>query len=312
MKRGNKFLLVGLILILLIIPLISAGFFSDWWGRITGEVATQPVTLNITVASGAAPIIYNISDLAAVTLTDGPAATYITVNFSVNDSDGAGNLDNSSAMLNLTRSGEELRINSSCAVADFSGNHANYTCNITLWWYDVDGAWTVYANITDLTSNLAINNTETRTLNSLTGIVLSPSSLTFATITAGNLNTTPSDFLRLNNTGNQDVASGNVQMNATDLVGEQTNSTFLFAGNFSASNSTGGEIECNASNPDATALINYSYTGIVGSILTAGNFTLEDGTAQEDTYLCLREAGSELTSQEYSTLRYGSWTVQII
>jgi len=96
------------------------------------------------------------------------------------------------------------------------------------------------------------------------------------------------------------------------LVGETSPGEFLFAGNFSASNSTGGNIECNASNPDATALVNYTYTGIVGSILAAGNFTLQDGTAQENTYLCLREVGSELSDQQYSTNAFGSWTIRIL
>lgn len=313
MKRGNKFLLVGLILILLIAPLISAGFFSDWFGRITGYgSATQPVTLNISVSSGSAPIVYNVSDLGAVTLTDGPSPTYITVNFSVSDADGASNLDNTSAMVNLTRASEELRINSSCAVSDYGGDFANYTCNVTMWWYDVAGDWVVYANISDLNSNLAINNTNNRSFGSLTGIVMYPSAVTFTSILAGNLNTTPTDNLVLNNTGNVDVASGNVEINATDLVGETTNATFLFAGNFSGSTFTGGSIECNASSVSATALVNYTYTGIVSSVLAAGNFTLEDGTGEEKIYLCLVEAGAELTTQQYSTLRYGSWTIQIM
>jgi len=310
MKRGTKGV-IFLGIILLIIPLISAGFFSDWVGRITGEVPNQPVTLNITVSAGAAPLIYDVFPLTSVTLTDGPNPTYVTINFSVNETDGAGNLDNTTALLNFTRTGEQFRGDSLCTPYEFGGNFANYTCNVTLWWYDVDGAWDVYANISDLNSNVDLFN-ESITLNSLTGIVLSPSSLTFATILAGNLNTTPSDFLRLNNTGNQDILSGNVTINASDLLGETTPSEALYAGNFSASPFTGGNIECNASTTDATALVNFTETRIIGSILSAGNYTLEDGTAQEDTYLCLLEAGSELSSQQFSTDGLVDWEVRII
>jgi len=109
-----------------------------------------------------------------------------------------------------------------------------------------------------------------------------------------------------------DIASGNVQINATDLEGETTSGQFLFAANFSASPSTGGNIECNASTTDATALVNKTSTGIVGSVLAAGNFTKEDGTAQESIYLCLRETGFELSPQQYSTNAFGDWTIRIL
>ena len=312
MKRGDKVFVVGLFLVLLIIPFISAGFFSDWIGRITGEASqNQPVTLNITVSAGAAPLIYDIFPLTSVTLTDGPNPTYVTINFSVNETDGAGNLDNTTALLNLTRASEQFRGDSLCTPYEFAGNYANYTCNVTLWWYDVDGQWFVYANISDLNSNLDVFD-KNITLNSLTGIVLSPSALTFATILAGNLNTTPSDFLRLNNTGNQDIGSGNVRINASDLIGETDAGQALYAGNFSASPFTGGNIECNASTTDATALVNFTTTAIVGSILTAGNYTLEDGTGQEDTYICLRETGAELSSQQFYTSGLFDWEINVV
>jgi hypothetical protein len=314
MKRGNKFLVVGLILVLLSVPFISAGFFSDWWGKITGEAsATQPVTLNISISSGSAPNIYNITNLESITLTDGPNPTYVIINFSVSDGDGASNLDNTTAALNFTKSGEELRANSTCTPYEFEGNYANYTCNVTMWWWDAAGSdWLISANISDLNTNYFVNDTHTRTVDDLTGIVMYPSAVTFASILAGNLNTTPSDNLALNNTGNVDIASDNVQIKALDLLGETDDSQALWAGNFSGSALTGGDIECNSSTTDATALVNNTDTGIIGSILSAGNYTLEDGTAQEEIYLCLLEAGSELSGQYFSTTALGSWTVKIV
>ncbi|MCK4552813.1 hypothetical protein KAT80_01270 [Candidatus Pacearchaeota archaeon] len=308
------YMIIFLAALLLIIPLISAGFFSDFWGKVTGKATDeQTVDLNISVTTGTAPWIYNITGLGAITLTDGPGATYLTINFSVNDSDGATNLDNSSAMLNLTKAGEQTKFNTSCAVKDFAGDYANYTCNITMRWWDGDGDWTVYANISDNNDNIHVNGTHTRSVGSLTGFVMSSSSLTFTSLLAGATNQTPSDYLTLNNTGNQDITSANVQVNATDLFGETTKGQALWAGNFSFNDLTGDNIECNVSGAtEATAMVNMSYTGVYGTTLDAGNFTFNNGTAQENLYLCLREVGSELSQQQYSTDQLGSWTVKIV
>ena len=143
---------------------------------------------------------------------------------------------------------------------------------------------------------------------------MTPSALTFSGITAGAVNQTPSNYLLLNNTGNTNVTNNHVQINATDLVGENDNSKFLFAGNFSASNSTGGKIECNVTNGavNATSMTNMTYTNVANTSISIGNYTKNDGTAEDRVYLCLRQAGSELSSQAYSTSKLGSWTVKII
>lgn len=311
MKKSGVIVIV--LALLLIVPFISAGFFSDSWNKITGKASsTQNMDLNISVSNNA-PKIYNITGLSSVTLTDGPSPTFVIINFSVNDSDGASNLENSSAKINLTRGGEALRYNSSCAVKDFGpGNFANYTCNITLWWFDSAGPWTVYANISDLNGNLAVNGTHNITVNSLTGFVMSPSSLSFTTLVAGSTNQTPTSPLTLNNTGNVDISSGNIQVNATDLVGESSPDKFLFAANFSASTLTGGNIECNIT-ASATQMANETFTGVGSSVLSAGNYSVNDGaTGQEKIYFCLRQVGLELSQQQYSTYKWGPWIVQVV
>ncbi|MCK4552814.1 hypothetical protein KAT80_01275 [Candidatus Pacearchaeota archaeon] len=278
-----------------------------------GNVNNTGIFSVTTTSADNPPEIYSVTSISSVTLTDGPGATYIIVNFSVSDANGAENLVNSSATINFTKSGEDLRINSSCAVKDFAGNYANYTCNVTMWWWDASGNdWKVYANITDQESNLAINNTNTFTVNSLTGFVVSPSELTFVSLLAGATNQTPSDYFTLNNTGNKDITGDNIEVNATDLFGETTKGQALWAGNFSFNDLTGGDIECNVSGAtEATAMVNMTYTGIYGAALSAGNFTKNDGTAQENLYLCLREIGLELSQQQYSTSQLGSWTIRI-
>ena len=181
-----------------------------------------------------------------------------------------------------------------------------------MWWFDSAGDdWKIYANISDVDSNLAINDTLNFTVNTLTGFVVDYSSLNFATLVAGSHNQTPVNHFTLNNAGNVDITLGNIEVNATDLVGETTHDKFLLAGNFSASPYTGNKIECNVSG-SATALSNYTFTGIENTILPSGNYTVNDGTGQEQIYFCLREVGIELTQQQYSTDSFGTWTIRIV
>ena len=316
MKKGVKIkrlFIVLLISLILIVPFVSAGFFQNAWNKITGKASdTANVDLNISVTSGP-PVIYAVyNDTSAITLTDAPAPTFVVVNFSVTDPDGAINLVNSTAAINFTKSGEELRYNSTCAVKDFAGDYANFTCNVTMWWWDATGLdWRIYANISDLGGNIGVNDSQYLTVNTLTGFVMYPSELNFASMVAGSTNQTPTNHLALNNTGNVDITSGNVQINATDLVGETDHDKFLWAGNFSASPYTGGNIECNIT-ASATSMVNLSYTGVANTVLSAGNYTKNDGTAQEDVYLCLRQVGVELTEQQYSTDQFGAWTVHVV
>ena len=157
----------------------------------------------------------------------------------------------------------------------------------------------------------AINGTQTITVNSLTGFVMSPPTLNFTNLVAGSYNNTPTNHLLLNNTGNVDIASGDVRVNTTDLVGESTGNRFLFAGNFSMSTFTGGNIECNIT-ASASQMQNRTAVGVVSSVLSAGNYTIGDGTAQEHIYACLRQVGTELTQQQYSTARFGPWVVSVV
>jgi hypothetical protein len=269
--------------------------------------------MNVSVMSGS-PVIWNVSIPAgSLTLTDGPSPTFFIINFSVNDSDGAVNLVNTSAQINISKSGEKTRFNVSCGIKDYGGYNANFTCNVTMWWFDGNGNWNVNVNISDLNGHTTSNTTQTLTLSTLTGFVMSPAYLNFSVLTPGTSNQTPINHLTLNNTGNVYITG--IQTNASDLRGEDNSAYALYAGNFSVSNYTGGNIECNVTgttNLSATALYNWTYVNLTAGLLPDGNFTVNDGsTGQEKMYFCLREVGWELTQQYYSTANLGAWTVKI-
>lgn len=307
MKKRNLSIFTIAILVVFLISFVSAGFFD--FLKPTGKATTDTVDFNVSVTSGT-PVIWNVDASPAVTPTVGPGATYFHINFSVNDSDGIANIVNTSAMVNISSSGEVTRFNTSCVILNYGGFQANFTCLVTTWWFDGNGAWDIGVNVTDQNSNTGSNTASTQTINILHGVEMYPSSLTFSTLTPGTYNQTPSNYLILNNTGNQNYVSTDIELNATDLRGEDTSSQALWAGNFSASHQTGGNIECNIT-ASATQLVNMTYTELANVVMNKGNYTPHDGTAQENVYLCLREVGSELSQQYYSTNNLGAWTLQV-
>ncbi len=294
---------------LLLISFTSAGFLD--FLRPTGKAMDSPLDINVSVTSGA-PDIYYVFSTPATGLNLGPNPTYLHINFSVSDSDGASNINNATAAVNISKSGEAVRYNSSCALVDYSGDYANFSCLVIAWWFDDDGDWNMNVNISDLNGNVASNTTETFSIDTLTGFEMSPSSITFSTLTPGTYNQTPTNYISMNNTGNDPIASGSVSINATNLIGEDNPSQALWAANFSASSLTGGKTECNITE-DATALVEDDFVGITGVVLNDGNYTVNGGgNGQEDMYLCLREVGAELSQQYYSSTGAArAWTVQV-
>ena len=119
----------------------------------------------------------------------------------------------------------------------------------------------------------------------------------------------------MNNTGNKPVIAPNVQINATNLRGEQNSELGIWAGNFSVSTDTGGSctgpscIECG--DAPSTTMSAGIFTNLTVANLTRGNYTINNGTGQEGLYFCIKLAGNELTTQAYSTANESAWTVRI-
>jgi len=269
---------------------------------LTGRLTDSPVDLNITVTSGSAPSIYSVTSITDVSSgpNEGPSPTPMAINFSVSDADGYLNLDLTSATINVTNGGT-TRENLTCSNYWNSGNLANFTCNVTLWWFDPTGDWTIYAYIEDYNSNTGNNNTKTFSLGTTAGFQVSPTSLSFNEISPGSTNEqATNDPMRLNNTGN---LARDVEINATNLYGESDPAYLLGASNFSANT-----VDACA----GTSMVAQTYTSVSGASLPIGNYTLNDGTGQEDLYYCIDETNTDLIAQYYSTLQAGSWTIKIV
>ena len=302
-KRGIC-VLVLFSIIILTTSVVSAGFLDNFFGKlkITGKAGTQDVSVGITVTSGDAPTIPKVYNQTTNILNgpnEGPVPTYILINFTAYDTDGAVNLNDSSAAATVGKSGETNRTNVSCSwVTDFNTDYANYTCNISMWWWDGVGDWTIYVNVSDDQTNTGTNSTKTFYIGVTDGIENNQSSLTWGSISPGATNQPSNEIVGLNNTGNMNQW---IRVNATDLVGETDGSYSLGASNFSVNGtSCGGGV-----------MTNYTYLNITDAELLKGNYTTNDGTGQEILYVCLEECNSNLEAQDYSTSTngYGPWVI---
>ena len=293
----------------------SESFFSKLKETITGK-ATQTTTVNITVIDSTAPTIDRVmNETVLVTLVEN--ATYnLIINFTAIDTGGSG-LNSTSAIANISKTGENAtRYNNSCIQTSAVGSYANYSCTIQVWYFDIDGAWNIKAFIKDNASNGVTNATANITVSQLSAFVVGPTALSFASIASGATNTTASTNWVLNNTGNKDYTVGNIKVNATNLLGEVDSGVGLYAANFSVGNNTGATLTCEGTNSNGNGATNMSrsiFTAIVNSNLSRGNNSVNNNIiAQEQLYVCLNVAGSELTAQSYSTANQGAWTIQAV
>lgn len=318
--RGiDKFVFFTFIIILMF-SMISAGWFEDFKKVITGE-ATKPVTVNISVGKPEIRYVYNTTAAfisAATGLSQGPLGTSLILNFTAYLTSGTPNLNHSTAGVNFTIPGL-TRQNTSCATisGQSTANLQNYTCNVTMWWWYNSTTWSITAFVKDNTTNIGTNSSMNFTVGSTTAFDVGPTALTWPGISPGATNqTSDNDPMTLNNSGNQaiGISSGNISVNATNLFGETTGSQALWARNFSIGLATGGTscvgaacTECAGTFPVQSS----NYTNISSSTLPTGNYTINDGTAQEQLWYCVILVGAELSNQQYSTAANGSWIVQI-
>ena len=267
-------------------------------------------TINST--ENAAPTISLVSNISNTDPTEA-GATEIEFFITMTDTDGVDDLDDTSVTANFTFSsaGEATRENSSCVlIGDLDATSANYSCTIGLYYFDANGGWNISASGSDDSAETAVNDSTFFEYNLLKAIVISPTSISFETGIGSTNQTATNDPTLVNNTGNYNVTLNNIQINATNLLGVDTPSYFIPVTNISVDIETGSSAECIGSTP-----VNGTSTNITNSILPKGNNSLSYGNStsgQEQIYYCITEVPTTISSQEYSTTGYGSWTIKIL
>ena len=312
MKKEDKIktvLMISGIMGILLLSLASAGVLGWIKETLTGKATDVPFNLNITVGGPQIISVYNQTPVG-VTINEGPLASYVIINFSVFIPVGVENLNLSTALVNLSYSGEDTRTNESCKTTDYGGNYANFTCNITMWWWDVNGTWSITAHIRDNASNGVVNTTQVQGVGLQQAVIGGPALLTWSGVSPGSWNATSNnDPLLMNNTGN--FPSTNISINATHLRGETVTTEVIYSQNFSVHWNNGGSppAECN----NTARMGNEAWARVEVANLTKGNYSQNDGsTGQERLYFCLIYVASNLSTQSYSTATDGAWAANIL
>jgi hypothetical protein len=304
MNKEVKVILSLLVFTGILLILAFTGVLGKLAG-ITGYATSSTTSLNITIGN-TAPTIGEVEAISAQNPTESTTKS-ITFNFTATDIDGAADIDISSAEAYFNKTGETTRSNTSCVnVSAGVGNNINFTCTVNMWYYDANGAWTINVTVQDDGGSMAENSSTTFTLNLLTAMAMSPTALTWTTITAGQTDVgSNNDPIQINNTGNDPTLDVNVT--SYNLRGETTITEFIYAANFTVENATAG---CSG-----TAMVNATSTNVTSSHLERGNnsFNYNNATSgQEQIYFCLKGLPAGVSQQSYSSSAYGAWTVAIV
>jgi hypothetical protein len=339
-KRGKKdklfILSIFLTLIILIIPLVYANLFKDLkssFDAVTGRGTSSGLGVAVESLGNNPPNITFISlnQSSPFSIVEG-GRLLIQVSFLADDPQGADNLDNLSAKLNISSVDASVTsTNTTCdsALVSEAGNQINYTCTVLVQYYDPAGDWHVSAEINDSQGNSIQNSSllgdnagggSSWFVSALTGMNLTPTSLTFPSVTGDTYNiTSNNDPLQVENTGNQDKLDVFVEgiTMFDDNVATEAGGTFIPAENFTISPNTGASCsgalctECQNSAYVGTALVNDTATNITGPSLVRGQGNLTD------IYLCLVHVPLNITLSNYSTGKGTSaedeedWTISV-
>ena len=312
MKNNFATILFGVFILILFINLSSADFY-DWFGKITGRVTTGQTNVSVALngTNGVTLLVYN-SSLGSVSPTE-DGTTTATIYIVVNDTDGVSDINDTSVNVTFYKTGETNRGNNSCQLlSDLTAQTANYTCAVSMYYFDSSSTWNIIACARDLGNGTYVcNSTTTFTYNQLQALTLSPNSITWATLTPGGTNqTSNNDPSIVNNTGNYNFT--NVTVKGFNLHGEVVTTTFINVANFTVANNTGSTAECDTSPTvnNATVLSNGTAIQIKHSLLTRGNHSVNNGaTGQEQLYHCILTV-PQVQSQTYSTsYAGGAWII---
>ena len=302
-------------------------FFGEG-NLITGRLSAVETNISATVGNNA-PTVNAIdgpggNSITAQSVTE-DGITDLLISFTVTDTNGAGEINLSAVNLTLYNSTynrdagsvDYYSFNTSCVNPDnISSTEMNISCAVEINYWYISGEWNLTAGATDFNDAAAVENATNFTISETTAIVISPTSITFPSLTLGAENiTSNNDPITINNTANDYIEQNNTRVTGLDLVGEVTITEAITAENFTVSGDAAGSppYECSFIDLNNTRLVNNTITNINETSLPAGNRSVSSTTGTEDLYICLPLVPSGLSAQTFSTLNSSAgWTVSVV
>ncbi|MEM3113370.1 MAG: hypothetical protein QXI33_03020 [Candidatus Pacearchaeota archaeon] len=174
------------------------------------------IQVDYTQPSNTAPTIVSINPIPNVNLNAG-TTTNVTVIFTAEDLNGASNLNDTTASVSFSKTGEATRTSvpvTGCSAGAPSGNQKTYTCIVTMQYYDAPGTWNAQVRVDDQES-LTATSTSTFNVNTLFAESINPGSISFGTVSPGQ-NDVNSINTRITNIGNM---LSNIKIISKNLIG---------------------------------------------------------------------------------------------
>lgn len=314
-KSYTRFLLMAIVLTLVVYTFIQ---YPNIVNTITGKATTSETNVSVTFVGLSRAIVRVWNETLTGSLVDPSENGVATIvfNVTVSDADGASDINDSSVIALFNQSGT-IRINNTACPANGESNTTskNYTCVVSLYYFDNSSAWSINVTANDLGNKTYYNDSpKTFSYGTLKSFAIAPTFITFPSVAPGNTNVTSRQNTTLNNTGNVVINDLGVQINAIDLQGGTTTNKYLNASNFTASWNPILSMCVNTTavvGGNGTLLINNTDVGVVGANLTIGNRSEVAGSGQEIVYYCIPKVPM-IPSQSYITNTSGSWTVKIV
>ncbi|MDD5193739.1 MAG: GEVED domain-containing protein, partial [Candidatus Nanoarchaeia archaeon] len=269
------------------------------YANMTSNLAISNITSNwnVEIVSGGVslgPKIYYVQPISPVNV-EPEGLRIININFSVYDENGYTDINSSSARLNVTR-GNIARQGLSCFMIPGSGNgnYANYSCNVSIRFFDNPGDWNIRIFIKDNSGNLAVNDSTTFYYIPLQAWDVRPNSVNWSNVLLGFLNQKSDNNLTIINQGNVNIT--NAIVNASNLQGQTFPSDIIPAGNFRA-----GKESCNGADlildgkVSMAFDVNYTESTEINPVSKDLGFCLKSLTdVRVQTYLSTRNWGIDV------------------
>ncbi len=308
-KRHIIVFLILLFFVIVVNPFVNADLFdrfSNIWDSITGNAAA--VTTSVSVTINRAPVISDITSIGQQTISE-QTQTYVTFYFNVSDSDGSSDINGSSAKAQFNRSsgGSIYRTNTSCnSLGAVNSSTMRFGCTVDIWYFD-NSSFGYNVSVRDNSSNYVEDTDQSFTIASTQGMAMSPTALTFPTVTLGATDQgANNDPITINNSGNAQTLIGRMNITSYNLHGLTTTSEFISATNFTVNNTD----NCNGATGGIQLANNTKYI-LTQNYMNSGNVSL--GTTFNTTlYFCLYNVpASGISGQTYDTSASVAWEVRV-